>query len=169
MSTKPGWAALQENRVACRPCQLASQRHKRTCFGLLVTSGVDITTPSSITHAGHTPTLRPGKKIPLSPPRVAAFSAPALGSDPSAAASCLSMLNEARCANREVPGRCWLMLHGVAVQGWRGQNWDGSSTSSMLCPSWHPWVSLHPWVSWPGSGGRNSVCPTGRDPRGWGH
>lgn len=57
MSTKPGWTALQKNPVVCRSCQLTSQRHKRTCFGLLVTSSVGITTPSSIIRAGHTPTL----------------------------------------------------------------------------------------------------------------
>lgn len=56
MSTKPGWAALQ-NPVVRRPRQLASQRHRRTCFGLLVTSSVGITTPSSIPHVGCTPTM----------------------------------------------------------------------------------------------------------------
>lgn len=37
MSIKRGWAALQ-NPVVCRRPHLTSQRHGRTCFGLLVTS-----------------------------------------------------------------------------------------------------------------------------------
>lgn len=56
MSIKPGWAALQ-NPVVCRRPHLTSQRHGRTCFGLLVTSSAGLTTPSSKPHVGCPPTL----------------------------------------------------------------------------------------------------------------
>lgn len=96
----------------------------------------------------------------------AAFSAPWLSSEPFSATACLSVLNEARCANQEVSGHCWLTLHRAAGWGWRGQSWDGSSTAGTLCPSRHPWMSWNAWVSWAVSEGKDSVCPAGRGPRG---
>lgn len=89
----------------------------------------------------------------------AAFSAPGLNSEPSSATACLSVLNEARCANQEGPGHCWLTLHRAGGQGWKGQSWDGSSTAGILCPSRHSWACWNPWVSWPGSEGREQHVP----------
>lgn len=45
-----------------------------------------------------------------------------LSSDPSSA-TCLSVLNEACGANRDVPGHRGPTPHGAAGQGWRDQSW----------------------------------------------
>lgn len=94
----------------------------RTRFRPLVTSSVGVTAPSSIPPVGHASTPYPGMKIPPLTPKGAALLAAGLSSDPSSAA-CLSVLNEACGANRDVPGHCGPTSHGAAGQGWRDQSW----------------------------------------------
>lgn len=93
-------------------------------------------------------------------PKGAALLATGLSSDPSSAA-CLSVLNEARGANRDVPGHRGPTPHGAAGQGWRDQSWVlPARPGTHGCP-WRAGVS-------PEEGGTRSgrcwVAPHGPNP-----
>lgn len=126
MSTKPGWAAWRKP-VVCRPCRFASQRHKRTW--LLCNNPLQQPPCGSYSHAATR------DENPSQPHQAAALSAPELGSEPRSAAACRSELDEAGCANREVPGRCRLTPHGAAEQGWGGQSWDRHGRRALPVPA----------------------------------
>lgn len=128
MSTKPGWAAWRKP-VVCRPCRFASQRHKRTW--LLCNNPLQQPPCGSYSHAATR------DENPSQPHQAAALSAPELGSEPRSAAACRSELDEAGCANREVPGRCRLTPHGAAERQSGGAR-TGTGTAGVLCPSRHP-------------------------------
>lgn len=95
----------------------------------------------------------------------AAFSAPGLGSEPSSATACLSVLNEARCANREVPGHCWLTLHRAAGQGGGARAGVGGA---LLASSAHPDTPGRAGIpGFPGQGARGgTACAPEHGPRG---
>lgn len=92
----------------------------------------------------------------------AAFSAPGLSSEPSSATPCLSVLNEARCANQEVPGHCWLTLHRAAGQGGGARAGVGAA---LLASSAHP--DTPGCAGIPGFPGRGARGGTTCAPRTW--